>query len=126
MEFESRSTPVARPLVEQPLEEGLELGGDVGGELDGVLLVAESLADHEALFSVRRVDAWYNAPLLQNSTLYAHNHTHNHTAPPPHLDDVVDEAIDAVGVEGRLPHIQLVQDHAQRPQINLDGEMTCM
>ena len=27
-----------------------------------------------------------------------------------YLDDVVDEGVDAVGVEGGLPHIQLKQD----------------
>lgn len=37
----------------------------------------------------------------------------------PHLDDVVYEAVDAVGVEGWLANVQLIQDHTQGPQINL-------
>jgi hypothetical protein len=33
--------------------------------------------------------------------------------------DLVDERVDAGGVEGRLPDRQLVQDHAQAPQVGL-------
>ena len=35
------------------------------------------------------------------------------------LHDVVDEAVDGVGVEGRLPDVQLVEDHAKGPQVRL-------
>lgn len=32
---------------------------------------------------------------------------------------MVDEAVDRVGVEGRLTNVQLKQDHAKRPQVHL-------
>jgi hypothetical protein len=31
----------------------------------------------------------------------------------------VDQAVDAVGVERRLAHKQLIQDHTKRPQVHL-------
>jgi hypothetical protein len=35
------------------------------------------------------------------------------------LDDVVDEGVDGIGVEGRLADVELVQDDAQRPEVDL-------
>ena len=38
------------------------------------------------------------------------------------LDDVVDEGVDGVCVEGRLADMQLVQDDPQGPEVDLVGE----
>lgn len=39
-------------------------------------------------------------------------------------DYVVNQRIDGVGVEGRLSHKQLIQNHPQRPQVYLHAQTT--